>query len=257
MAGATGPVRPPQGPGRAQLQHGGPPSALLDPRSRAAGARTGRADLVAMRLAAEFVGPVPVGEVEVAARVVRAARSAVLVDATPVRGRARVPARTGLAGAGRGHRRGRRAAAAAASRCPAIGPIWAAHFPYDDTIDWQSLTGVDVASPARAARGPVRCTRWCPTRRCPGCSGWRSSATRPAASPPSSTGTRWSFSTSTSTCTCPVRSTANGCMLDAHTSLGPQGAALARSTVSDVRGEVGCTAQTLVLAPRPFLTLIA
>jgi hypothetical protein len=39
-------------------------------------------------------------------------------------------------------------------------------------------------------------------------------------------------------------------LLDARTSLGAHGAALARSTVSDLRGEVGCTAQTLVLSPR-------
>jgi hypothetical protein len=38
--------------------------------------------------------------------------------------------------------------------------------------------------------------------------------------------------------------------LDAATQLGDRGVGLARSTVSDVRGPVGCTAQTLIVAPR-------
>jgi hypothetical protein len=39
-------------------------------------------------------------------------------------------------------------------------------------------------------------------------------------------------------------------LMDAVTQLGPHGSALARSTLSDVRGEVGRGLQTLVLAPR-------
>jgi hypothetical protein len=42
--------------------------------------------------------------------------------------------------------------------------------------------------------------------------------------------------------------------LDALTQLGGSGSALARSTLSDVAGPVGTTAQTLVLAPRTFST---
>ena len=38
--------------------------------------------------------------------------------------------------------------------------------------------------------------------------------------------------------------------MDAATQLGDQGAALARSTLSDQDGPVGCTAQTLLVAPR-------
>ncbi|MCW2495452.1 MAG: hypothetical protein JWQ77_1376, partial [Jatrophihabitans sp.] len=39
-------------------------------------------------------------------------------------------------------------------------------------------------------------------------------------------------------------------LIDARTHLGAHGSALCRSTLSDVAGELGCTAQTLVLTPR-------
>src|SRR4051794_10713450 len=68
------------GPWDPRLQHGGPPSALLVLLAeQLAATRTERTDLVAVRYAGEFVGPVPVGDVEVAAGVVRVARSGVLV----------------------------------------------------------------------------------------------------------------------------------------------------------------------------------
>src|SRR3954452_13907267 len=71
------------GPWADHLQHGGPPNALaVAEAKRALHAATGRPDLVALRLAADFVGPVPVGPVDVATRVLRAARSAALVEAT-------------------------------------------------------------------------------------------------------------------------------------------------------------------------------
>jgi hypothetical protein len=70
------------GPWSAELQHGGPPSALLVRMAEqlAAGA-AGRTDLVAARIAAEFLAPVPVAPLEVSARVLRLARSAVLISA--------------------------------------------------------------------------------------------------------------------------------------------------------------------------------
>lgn len=67
------------GPWSAQMQHGGPPSALLV-RAAERLARATRDDLVAHRVAVDFLGPVPVGPVEVRARVVRSGRSVVLVD---------------------------------------------------------------------------------------------------------------------------------------------------------------------------------
>lgn len=70
------------GPWSAELQHGGPPTALLVRLAEqlAAGA-SGRTDLVAARVAAEFLAPVPVAPLEVSGRVLRLARSAVLISA--------------------------------------------------------------------------------------------------------------------------------------------------------------------------------
>ncbi len=70
------------GPWSAELQHGGPPSALLvRVAEQLAAAAVGHRNLVAARTAAEFLAPVPVAPLEVWARVERLARSAVLIRA--------------------------------------------------------------------------------------------------------------------------------------------------------------------------------
>jgi len=71
------------GPWHPELQHGGPPNALLVYLAELlAAAAADRTDLIAVRLAAEFVGPVPVQPLTVAARVDRLSRTAVLVTAS-------------------------------------------------------------------------------------------------------------------------------------------------------------------------------
>ncbi|MCF2530704.1 thioesterase family protein [Yinghuangia soli] len=65
-----------QGPWSLEQQHGGPPSALLAGRLERLAPRP---ELVPARLTVEFLGPVPVGEVRVAVRVVRDGRSVQLV----------------------------------------------------------------------------------------------------------------------------------------------------------------------------------
>ena len=67
------------GPWSSEAMHGGPPSALL---VRACEQATGRDDMVALRAAVDFLGPVPVGPVRVAARVVRPGRTVALAEAT-------------------------------------------------------------------------------------------------------------------------------------------------------------------------------
>jgi hypothetical protein len=70
------------GPWSAQLQHGGPPNALLVLMAeRLAGAAAERPDLVAVRTAAEFLGPVLVADLRITARVSRLSRTAALVEA--------------------------------------------------------------------------------------------------------------------------------------------------------------------------------
>jgi Thioesterase-like superfamily len=70
------------GPWQPELQHGGPPNALLVlAAERLAAEASGRNDLQAVRLAAEFLGPVPVAPLVVTARVDRLSRTAVLIQA--------------------------------------------------------------------------------------------------------------------------------------------------------------------------------
>jgi hypothetical protein len=66
------------GPWDAALQHGGPPSALL---ARAAERAPGRWPFTVVRMAVEILGPVPVGEVQVASHVARSGRSVELIEA--------------------------------------------------------------------------------------------------------------------------------------------------------------------------------
>lgn len=84
------------GPWSADMQHGGPPSALLV-RQAEIQARATRDDLASYRVAVDFLGPVPVGPVEVRARIVRSGRSVVLVDSElSVAGRTCLHSRTWL-----------------------------------------------------------------------------------------------------------------------------------------------------------------
>jgi hypothetical protein len=66
------------GPWDPRFQHGGPPAALL---ARAVEGCAPRDDVLVARLTVEILGPVPVGEVEVRARVLRPGRSVELVEA--------------------------------------------------------------------------------------------------------------------------------------------------------------------------------
>jgi hypothetical protein len=71
------------GPWDPRFQHGGPPSALL---GRAVERCAPRDDVFTARVTVEILGPVPVGEVEVRARVARPGRSVELVEAALVAG---------------------------------------------------------------------------------------------------------------------------------------------------------------------------
>jgi len=67
------------GPWDPRFQHGGPPSALL---ARAIERCAPREDMMVARLTVEILGAIPVGELDVAARLVRDGRSVQLVEAT-------------------------------------------------------------------------------------------------------------------------------------------------------------------------------
>jgi hypothetical protein len=67
------------GPWDARSQHGGPPSALL---ARAVEQVAPRDDVMVARTTVEILGPIPVGEISVSARLVRPGRSVELVEAS-------------------------------------------------------------------------------------------------------------------------------------------------------------------------------
>jgi Thioesterase-like superfamily len=237
------------GPWNAGLQHGGPPSALLiRAAERLAAEAAGRSDLVAVRLAVEFVGPVPVGELAIEARVVRAARSAVLVEALlSASGRACLQGRVWLL-------RTLDTAALAAPLPPPADPPHdrpglGAQFPYSDTIDWQAISGSMVTL------GPG--VTWARPRRTLVGGEALSGLQRVALVGDSASGIssvldwdEWSFVNVDLDVHLSRPIDGEWVLIDAVTTLGTHGAAMTRSTVSDLRGEVGCTAQTLVLSPR-------
>lgn len=236
------------GPWADHLQHGGPPNALLvHAAERLVAAETGRADLVGVRLSADFVGPVPVGEVATAARIVRAARSAVLVEAIlRSDGRDCLHARVWLV-ADRDT-----AAIALPSPEPTEPPIGlpglAARFPYGDSIEWRAVRGnIDLPGPGVVWARPR-------TDLLDGLvlSGLqRAVLIGDSASGVSSAldWSVWSFVNVDLDVHLARPVLGEWLHMDAATQLGPNGSALARSSLADVYGPVGATAQTLVVAP--------
>lgn len=236
------------GPWAPDLQHGGPPNALLvHAAERLAAAETGRADLVGVRLSAEFVGPVPVGEVATSARVVRAARSAVLLEAILRAGdRDCLHARVWLVAD--------RDTSAVASPGPAPDgppaglPGLAVRFPYGDSIEWRALRGnIDQPGPGVVWARPR--TDLLDGHALTGLQ--RAVLIGDSASGVSSAldWSVWSFLNVDLDVHLARPVLGEWLHMDAATQLGPNGSALARSTLADVHGPVGATAQTLVVSP--------
>lgn len=236
------------GPWASELQHGGPPNALLvHAAERLARVQTGRDDLLAVRLAAEFVGPVPVAEVSTTARIVRAARSAVLVEATlRAAGRDCLLARVWLVA-----QRDTSAVAAplAAAADPPHGlPGLAARFPYADSIEWRAVRGnIDRPGPGVVWARPR-------LQLLPGFA--MSGLQRAVLIGDSASGisseldwSTWSFLNIDLDVHLSRPVVGDWVHLDATTRLGASGCALASATLSDVAGQLGTTAQTLIVAP--------
>ncbi|MGH8860959.1 MAG: thioesterase family protein [Jatrophihabitantaceae bacterium] len=236
------------GPWTAGLQHGGPPSALLVRASERAAAQASEVDLVAMRVAVEFLGPVPMGEVTLVTRVVRAARTAVLVDAELSAGdRVCLHGRVWLV------RRADTSALAppvsAAVTVPRDLPDVGGDFPYHDTIDWQSITA--------SMRTPGPGLVWARPKVALVPGEQLSGLQRVALIGDSASGISseldwdvWSFVNIDLDVHLARPVEGEWVLIDAATTVGTAGAALARSTVSDVYGPVGATSQTLVIAAR-------
>lgn len=235
------------GPWDPRSQHGGPPSALLVLSAERAAASSGRTDLLAVRYAAEFVGPVPVGEVDVLARIVRSARSGVLVAvALSADDRVCLDARVWLI---------RQLDTSAVAHRPHETPVIPADnglgfsFPYADSIEWRSEYGsLPEPGPASIWARP----------RLPVLAGEPLTGLQHAVLVGDSANgisseldwTRWTFLNVDLDVHLARPVTGEWLRVDAHTQLGAHGSALARSTLVDVAGPVGATAQTLVLSPR-------
>ena len=236
------------GPWADHLQHGGPPNALaVAEAERALRAETGRDDFVALRLAADFVGPVPVDEIDTQARVVRAARSAALVQvAVSAHGRACLETRVWFV-----RRSDTSSHAAAPGTLPARPeqetPL-EFEFGYGASLDWRFVHGrMSVPGPAAAWVRPTL----------PLIAGHEySGLSRVALIADSASGisaeldwSTWSFVNVDLDIHLARPFTGEWLLMDAATQLGPDGSALARSTLSDLTGVVGSGLQTLVLAP--------
>jgi acyl-coenzyme A thioesterase PaaI-like protein len=242
-----------QGPWSPGLQHGGPPSALLVRASeRAAAEHTRRDDLHALRVVVDFLGAVPVGPVEVGAAVVRAGRSAVLVDAElTASGRTALRARTWLV---------RRApdltpTAPATETLALVGPDGLAEdtgwdFGYARHLRWRPVTG--------NPHGPGPAAVWVSPRvpLVPGepLTGLQrvvtvaDSASGVSAELPWD---RWSFPNIDVTVHLHRPPDGEWLLMDARTFLAPAGNGVAEAVLHDRHGPVARSAQTLVVGPLP------
>jgi acyl-coenzyme A thioesterase PaaI-like protein len=237
------------GPWAPDLQHGGPPSALTVAVAEQTIAReTGRTDMAAVRLAAEFVRPVPVGEMVVRGRLLRAARSAALAEVVVADSAARdcLLARVWFV----------RETDTAAVVPPLGGPVdvpdgqpgLTADFPFGHSMDWRFVTGrFDVPGPSAVWVRPRTALL----------EGYEMSAlARAALIADSASGIsaelswqEWTFQNVDLDLHLSRPPVGDWLLMDAATQLGPHGAAVARSTLSDVYGTCGAGLQTLVLAP--------
>jgi acyl-coenzyme A thioesterase PaaI-like protein len=236
------------GPWVGHLQHGGPPSALaVAVAERMLNARTGRDDFVPLRLAADFVGPVPVGEIETVGQVLRAARTAALVEVRiSSQGRECLLVRVWFV---RDADTTLIAPAPATAVEPGGDPArLEIDFGYGASLDWRFTRG-RMGQPGPAAAW-VRPTL-------PLFDGYDySGLARVALIADSGSGisaeldwARWSFLNVDLDVHLARPFEGEWVFMEAATQLGAHGSALARSTLSDTRGVVGAGLQTLVLAP--------
>ena len=238
-----------EGPWVAGMQHGGPPNALAVAHAEhVLHTSTGRTDLVALRLASDFVGPVPIADLDVRASVLRAARSAALVEVV-------------IAAAGRdclssrvwfvrdSDTRELADALPAALEPPPGAPGIDADFGYGRSVEWRFVAG--------AMRRPGPAAAWARPR-LELYEGYEwSGLARAAVIADSGNGLsaqldwdEWGFLNVDLDVHLARPLEGAWVLLDAHTRLGAHGSALASSTLSDVRGVVGTGNQTLVVSRR-------
>lgn len=241
------------GPWDAGAQHAGPPSALL---ARAVERCAPRDELVVARTTVEILGPVPVGEVAVRARVVRPGRSVELVEAVLAAGGrdvARMSAWRVRRAQGDGLGEG------IAPRTPSPPPLpereTAGAIPagwvdgYLSAVEWR------VAAGSFAEPGP--CTAWARLRH-PLVAGEEPiGLQRVLAVADSGNGLSWELPPGWLFINCELtvhlhrEPVGPWVCVDAVTAVSPGGAGLATTALSDADGPVGVGAQALLVARRP------
>jgi acyl-coenzyme A thioesterase PaaI-like protein len=244
-----------QGPWSPGLQHGGPPSALLVRASeRAAVRHTGRDDLQALRVVVDFLGAVPVAPVDVRAEVVRAGRSAILVDAElAAAGRTVLRSRTWLV---------RRTEQPVPPATPPAGPAEAFPSPEDladDTtwefgyarhLRWREASG-DSHRPGPAAVWLSPRVPLVPGEPLTGLQRVVTVADSASGASAELPFDAWSFPNIDVTVHLSRVPDGEWLLLDARTRLSADGNGLAEALLRDRHGPVGRSAQTLVVTPLP------
>lgn len=241
------------GPWSPTAQHGGPPAALL---GRALEDLEPDTDRVLGRFAMDLLGPVPVGPVSVAARVLRPGRSvslreAVLYDETPGPRQGR-PVATGRAWAFPRSTSGPVTAGTAPAPGPDAGrhedPPGGWHRGYLDAIEWRWLEG-SIGEPGRglvwmrprlSLVAGEEMTPWQRLLCCVDSASGVSAALDTAA---------WAFQNTELTVHVVRPPVGEWVLLDAVTELAGSAVGLATSRISDASGLVGRSSQALLVVP--------
>ena len=235
------------GPWDERMQHGGPPNALaVTVAERAIRDETGRTDLVALRLAADFVGPVPVGEISLNAQIVRAARSAALVDVR-ISAAGRLCLVTRIWFVRLADTSGIAPPAPAPDPVADVAPSSDLTFGYGASLEWRFVKSrMWVPGPAAAwVRPTIPVLPGVPLT---GLALVAHIADSGSGISAELDWRQWSFRNIDLDVHLARPVEGDWILMDATTQLGPAGSALARSTLSDVCGPVGSGLQTLVLA---------
>ena len=240
------------GPWSPELQHGGPPNALLVRLAeQLAAAASSRTDLVAVRIAAEFLAPVPVAPLTVSARLLRLTRGAALVwgqlaafGQPCLQARVWLMAENGPAPAPKCSDR----RATAVDDLSALADFDMDGFPYAEHMEWRVVFG--------KAREPGPASTWVRAR-VPLLAGERpSTLQRLALIADSASGISslldwdaWSFANIDLDIHVVRQSQDDWVLMEATSVLGA-GVGLARSSLSDRAGLLGAGQQTLLIRSR-------
>jgi len=238
------------GPWSPELQHGGPPNALLVRLAeQLAAAASGRTDLVAVRIGAEFLAPVPVAPLAVSARLLRLTRSAALVwGQLAAFGQPCLQARVWLMAENGPSLAPRPGEGPAADDPSALADFDMDGFPYAEHMEWRLASG--------KAREPGPASTWVRAR-VPLLAGERpSTLQRLALIADSASGVSslldwdaWSFANVDLNIHAVRQSQDDWVLMDATSVLGA-GVGLARSSLSDRAGLLGASSQTLLIRSR-------